>query len=130
MIGRVKQALRGSRGWTVESQLVVQHERDQSPLPEESAPGSNEAKIIAYSPVPTDSGDYYTNLVKAAVQGNGRLGADEISIAWLRMILSGLEGRPIDVEDLWEGVELRGWNPSHEGIPDYYQTFPNESESN
>ena len=58
-----------------------------------------------FIPAGPDAPDYYNNLVSTAIENGGKHGDQRISIPWLRMILAGLELRPIDPEMMWEGVE-------------------------
>ena len=58
-----------------------------------------------YIPAGPDAPDYYRSLVSTAIDNGGRHGNHMMSIPWLRMILAGLEMRPIDQETMWEGFD-------------------------
>ena len=56
--------------------------------------------------VPDDpSTDFYKSLVRTAIENGGRHSGHSISIPWLRMILAGLESKPIEPEMMWYGIE-------------------------
>ncbi len=58
-----------------------------------------------YVPDDTSTPDYYKSLVRTAIENGGRHGYHRISIPWLRMILAGLESKPIEPETMWYGIE-------------------------
>jgi hypothetical protein len=68
--------------------------------------------------------DYCTGLVKAAITQGGAHDQYQMPVPWLRMILAGLEGKPIEPQKMWEGVEASsfsgGPNPS---LPPYDEVF-------
>ena len=77
-----------------------------------------------------DSGEYYKNIVKTAIENGGWYAGHQIPIPWLRMILAGLEWRRIDPESLWYGAEAG--LPGAEGLPEiptYEDLFPSDRNS-
>ncbi|MDE1852405.1 MAG: hypothetical protein KGI38_01525 [Thaumarchaeota archaeon] len=52
-----------------------------------------------------DMKDYYKSLVQTAIQQGGKYRGRQMSVPWLRMILAGLESKPIPAEMMWQGEE-------------------------
>jgi hypothetical protein len=70
--------------------------------------------------------DYYTGLVRAAIDHGGRYGDHQISLPWLRTILAGLEWRNIEPETAWDGIEaIVPSEPVAQGPP-FNDLFPSE----
>ena len=110
-------------------------EQDLKPETQEvGEPPTNTEVLLAASPamgefMPTDENtDFYKSLICTAIENGGRLGGHQIPIPWLRMILAGLEMRPIEPEVMWYGVEAErsGRNPAP-AVPSYQDLFPGES---
>lgn len=76
-----------------------------------------------------DSGEYYKNIVKTAIDNGGKYGGHHIPIPWLRMILAGLEWRRVDPEMMWYGFEASGPNEGLPEIPSYQDLFPSEPDA-
>lgn len=55
-----------------------------------------------------DLKDYYKSLVQTAIQQGGKYHGRQMSVPWLRMILAGLESKPIPPEMMWQGEEPAG----------------------
>ena len=101
--------------------------------PEVSELPTDASLLLAATPplgefTPSDEDvDFYKSLVSTAIENGGRLGGHEISVPWLKMILAGLEMRPIEPEAMWYGVDAarngRGPPPL---IPPYDDLFPGE----
>jgi len=73
--------------------------------------------------------DFYKRLVITAIENGGRLGGHEISVPWLRMILAGLEMRPIEPEAMWYGVDAaRAGSGPQPPVPLYDDLFPGEGD--
>ena len=83
--------------------------------------------MASFSPVDSNSTDYYKGIVEAAIKNGGRYAGHFIPTPWLQMILAGLEFRRIDPETLWEGAEA-GTPADSKGasIPSYSTLFPSE----
>ena len=76
-----------------------------------------------------DSGEYFKNILKTAIQNGGKYGGHEIPVPWLRMILAGLEWRHIDPETMWYGVEAGApGEPPMPEMPEFDVLFPSEKE--
>ena len=73
--------------------------------------------------------DYYTGVVRAAIEHGGRYGDHQISIPWLRTILAGLEWRNIEPEKLWEGVETSGLIAPSTQTLIYDKLFPSNGDT-
>jgi len=78
-----------------------------------------------YAPENANSPDYYKSLVRTAIKNGGKYGDQHISVPWLRMILAGLESKPMDPEMMWSDVEAgdKTTGPPS-GIPSYADLFP------
>ena len=79
-----------------------------------------------FSPGDGDSTGYYRNVVKTAIEHGGKYGDHQIPVPWLKMILAGLESRPIDPEMIWYQVGPE--NPVYPlpEIPPYEALFASE----
>ncbi len=119
--------------WNMEQELEHEVEVEDvgiSELPTDSA------VILAAKVPPTsatnevDSGEYYKNIVKTAIQNGGKYGRHHIPMPWLRMILAGLEWKRVDPEMMWYGWEAAG--PGDENLPEipsYQDLFPSEPDA-
>jgi hypothetical protein len=70
--------------------------------------------------------DYYTGLIRAAIEHGGRYGGHQISLPWLRMILAGLEWRNIEPETAWDGVDATMLSKPVAQDPRFNDLFPSE----
>jgi hypothetical protein len=70
--------------------------------------------------------DYYTGLVRAAIEHGGRYGGHQISLPWLRTILAGLERRNIEPETAWDGVDATVLGEPVAQGPPFTGLFPSE----
>ena len=122
MIGRIRRAFRSTDedpSWTGPGELRV-------PVATVSGEQSGESQPTGgvFVPYDTDEIQRQTELVRAAMAQGGRFGDREIPIPWLRRILAGLEGRPIDEEAMWEGIASPPRRDPIEESPTYQQLFP------
>jgi len=77
-----------------------------------------------------DSGEYYKNIVRTAIENGGKYRDHQIPIPWLRMILAGLEWKHVDPEMMWYGVEAATpGEPPLPGMPGYDSLFPEEDQA-
>ena len=77
-----------------------------------------------YAPDDSSTPDYYKSLVRTAIGNGGRHGYHSISIPWLRMILAGLESKPINPEAMWYVIEPGETRKHHMPvIPPYEDLF-------
>jgi hypothetical protein len=76
-----------------------------------------------FVPYDTDITKMQVELVRAAIAQGGRFGDHEIPIPWLRMMLAGLEGRPIDQDAAWEGLAAPPRKDPVEESPTYQELF-------
>jgi len=101
--------------------------------PETSGLPAETSVLLTTSPAlgefaPTDEDiDFYKSQVSTAIENGGRLGGHEIPVPWLRMILAGLELRPIEPEMMWHSAEATraGRDPRPATLP-YEDLFPGE----
>lgn len=127
MIDRLRRRLRSAddeRLWKADLPLKPDVE---DRLQSESATLSDETGVASYTPV--TNGDYYTNLVRAAIAHGGAHGDHRISVPWLRMILAGLEWRRIEPETMWDGFEATGRDNRRgtNSVLPYDDLFPSET---
>lgn len=73
-----------------------------------------------------DMKDYYRKLVQTAIEKGGTYNGQKMSVPWLRMILAGLEMRPIPPEAMWEGDETASPARTRPNEPAYEDLFPSE----
>ena len=110
--------------WGSDEELKPEVEEDAGPSADTAV-----SVILAYAPgsyAPDNAGtpDYYTSLVQTAISNGGRHGDHRISIPWLRMILAGLESKPIEPDMMWQGLDsgdAEGESPG--GIRSYEDLF-------
>jgi len=103
--------------WDIESGI---DQEDEAPTVE-----GVEAPVFGtpYVYDPTGEKDYYEGVVKASISSGGRYGVHEIPVNWLRMILSGLEGKEVGIEAMLEVP--RGEGQGAQGAA-YESMFPTE----
>lgn len=72
-----------------------------------------------------DMKEYYKSAMRTAIKQGGWYQGRQISVPWLKMILAGLEMRPVPPEAMWEtqGTSL---SPTRSGVPAYDDLFPSE----
>lgn len=78
-----------------------------------------------FYPGDSDPADYYRGVVKTALANGGMYGDHRIPIPWLRMILAGLESRPMDPNTMWYEIDA-GETGVLADIPSYADLFPSE----
>lgn len=66
--------------------------------------------------------DYYKAMIQTAINQGGTYRGQLISVPWLRMILAGLEMRPISPEMMWQGEESESTGIS--SYEDFFQPQP------
>lgn len=81
-----------------------------------------------YSPGDGDPTEYYKSIVKTAIENGGEYRNHRIPVPWLRMILAGLESRPIDPDKMWYQVDSESPGDPLPEIPSYEVLFPTERE--
>jgi len=120
--------------WDTEQEFEPEVEVEAAEAPELPT----DAAVIAAAtqmgpPSPTndvDSGEYYKDIVRTAIENGGKYGDHLIPIPWLRMILAGLEWRRIDSEMMWYGVEASSPGADElPKIPSYGDLFPPEPDA-
>ena len=79
-----------------------------------------------FSPGGDDCASYYKGIVRAAISSGGWYGNHRIPVPWLRMIMAGLEDRPVEPELMWFEVEPQGSSYASPGIPSYNELFPSD----
>ena len=91
------------------------------------APGIHPGVQAAPGYFPGDQSltDYYTDIVRTAIENGGRYRNHLIPVPWLRMILTGLESGRVDPDLLWYEADGEGHH-SHPGIPSYDDLFAPE----
>lgn len=77
-------------------------------------------------PAKEDSTDYYRAVVQAALENGGRYHGQQIPVPWLRMILAGLESRPIGPEVMWYEVEADTPENVLFRVPSHVSLFPSD----
>jgi hypothetical protein len=73
--------------------------------------------------------DYYVSLIRASLLMKGRFGNQSIPEHWLRMTLSGLEGKHVAVQSMWDTSKSDNQlqqeeslqRPEHSGNDDVFQ---------
>ncbi len=120
--------------WDTEQEFEPEAEIEESEVSELPTDTAVMLAATRISPSSTtndvDSGEYYKNILKTAIQNGGKYGEHQIPTPWLRMILAGLEWRHIDPELMWYGFD-----PSTPGIenlpkiPSYEDLFPSDRDS-
>jgi hypothetical protein len=102
-----------------ESTEDVEQESDFTEAPTPTEP--------TYQPSAHDS-DYYVRLIRASLVMKGRFGNQAIPEHWLRMTLSGLEGKHVAVQSMWERKsdnqlqeDESTQRPEHSGYDDLFQ---------
>jgi hypothetical protein len=107
MMGGIRHILTGpikaDSRWDIDQELEI--EKDDDVAEQASGTDSSFAASPIRDPIPEKPGaqaDYYAELVRASIAGGGKYGGRRISMRWLRMTLAGLEGRHVDVEEMWE----------------------------
>lgn len=79
-------------------------------------------------PHDNDPVDYYKNIVRTALDNGGKYGDHRIPIPWLRMILAGLESRPMDPELMWYEVDADSLASISNEMLAYGDIFPSNNE--
>ena len=117
----------GKDPWDAEEEFETQVD-EASEVPTETAglvASTQLAPLVTTNDV--DTTDYHKKVVRTAIENGGRYGDHQISIPWLRMILGGLESKPIDPESMWSRTETSNLAeaPLPE-IPSYSYLFPSD----
>jgi len=121
---RLTKSIEGD-AWDADKELEPEVEESSELLPDTAEVES--ARILpAYSPGDGNLAEYYKSIVKTAIDNDGKYGDHQISVPWLRMILAGLEYRPIEPEMTWYGVETDALANHPPEIPSYDDLFPSE----
>jgi hypothetical protein len=95
----------GKDHWDAEEEFETQID-EASEVPTETAVLVAPTQLAPpTTTIDVDTSDYYKKVVRTAIENGGRYGDHQISIPWLRMILGGLESKPIDPESIWYGTE-------------------------
>lgn len=102
--------------------------------PEETPNLSAETAVIlsaknappGFYPGDGDPADYYRGVVKTALENGGRYGDHRIALPWLRMILAGLESRPVDPDMMWYEIDVDEQGGVLPEIPPYKDVFPTD----
>ena len=104
MFEQIRRAVRRpDRDWQVLEPLLAEPATGYLPEPEvEVGPLPPVETTIPDLGDSRDRGDYYVDLVRTSIAQGGKYGGHEIPVGWLRMILAGLEGMPVDTEAMWE----------------------------
>ena len=89
--------LRGADAWDMDQQLEVE-DADEAEV--SVSPGGSPENLSWQPEAKTQSNrGYYEDLIRAAIEGGGRLGGYEISMKWLKVTLARLEGRDASLEE-------------------------------
>lgn len=87
-------------------------------------------KVHSFSPKTLGEVEFQKKLVQSALEHGGRFDSYAISISWLRMIMAGLEGRPIEPEEAWRDVEAPDPDDFLQNLESSYQKlFPASKDS-
>jgi hypothetical protein len=120
--------------WGTEQELEPEVDGQETVEPAE--PPTDAAVIAAATRVApsstndVDSGEYYKNILKTAIDNGGKYAGHEIPIPWLRMILAGLEWKHIDPEMMWYGFDaIAPREPPIPEMPAYDALFPSEKDA-
>ena len=70
--------------------------------------------------------EHYKAIVGTAIERGGWYQGQAMSVAWLRMILAGLESRPFPPEDIWEGERTDVGGMLLGDLPSYKDLFHTE----
>jgi len=89
--------LRGADAWDMDQQLEVE-DGDEAEV-SVSPGGSPESPSSQPQAKTQNNRGYYEDLIRAAIEGGGRLGGYEIRMKWLKVTLAGLEGRDASLEE-------------------------------
>jgi hypothetical protein len=73
-----------------------------------------------------DMKEYYKGVIKAAIQQRGTFNGQSMSVHWLRMILSGLEMRPVPPEAMWDEDVAMAFGAPRPGLPQFEELFPSD----
>ncbi len=112
--------------WDANQELEPEVE-DTSELPTDTAVLLAATRSTStFSPSDWNLADYYKGIIRTALDNGGKYGDHEISIPWLRMILAGLENRPIEPEMLWYMAGQEDSTGITPGIPSYDALFPSD----
>lgn len=112
--------------WDADQELE-QETVDAPELPDDRAVllGATQA-VPGFSPGGGDCASYYKGILRTAIDSGGLYGGHRIPVPWLRVILAGLEDKPIEPELMWYEIETEGPQRSPLGIPSYGDLFPSE----
>jgi hypothetical protein len=93
--------------WDADQDLQAEAEPEQViELPaEDTVLLANIASPPGFSPDDLDQGDYYTRVIKTAIENGGKYMGHQIPVPWLRMILAGLEHRQAGPDTLWYDLD-------------------------
>lgn len=131
MIGTIRRRLANSAGdglWDADQEFGPEA-RESSELhasatvllaTPQAAPG--------YAPGDESLANYYKGIVRTAIENRGRYGDHWIPVPWLRMILAGLESRPVDPDLLWFEADTVGAASPRAEVPSYGRVFPSEGD--
>ena len=128
MIGELRRRL--SR--QVEDPWSIEHEFEPEFRGDSELLGGAAVLLAAQKPTGTretnDLGmkEHYKAIVGTAIERGGWYQGQAISVAWLRMILAGLESRPFPPEDIWEGERTDVGGMLLGDLPSYKDLFHTE----
>lgn len=128
MIGAIRRRLTRSVEEDVwDTDRVLNPNAGESSALHAGAPGVHPAAQAALGCFPGDQSltDYYTDIVRTAIENGGRYQDHLIPVPWLRMILAGLESRRVDPDLLWYEADGEGHHP-HPDLPSYDDLFAPE----
>lgn len=107
MIGRIKRAITKSveddPHWDLDSAFGGDEHHDTESWNDTELPDIDKGDGV-FAPDTLTEVERQANLIRVAMQHGGKFGTHEIPLPWLRMTLAGLEGRAIDVDEMWEGI--------------------------
>lgn len=124
MISVIKRVFRGTEDEPTRHEREAHTELGPVGSPVERSEEQAEPERRGYFvPYDTDMVQMQVELVKAAIAQGGRFGDHEIPMPWLRMMLAGLEGRPMDQDAAWEGIAAPPRKDPVEESPTYQELF-------
>ena len=129
MIGLIRRRLLKSTDidrWDTSQVLAPEPEATPEVAPATPVYTSTPATPPGYSPEACSLTDYYKGVVSSALENGGMYGGHHIPISWLRLILAGLEGRPIEPEAMWYAADPGAQPNQQSGVPTFEDLFPSD----